>query len=174
MSLSGGCTGQGHSCALKSIAPAAWKLAVASGAWLVRAKAEDFLSPPPTRYDLFKLFRTSGEMSQLALRDFLRCYARCMGAPGSRARSARADAISAIELDELLAETYAAEPLTWLEAAVFFLFACAEYPEETERWAPLARQRWERYLASAHIVDVGGEATLALARSRAASQALRI
>ena len=64
--------------------------------------------------------------------------------------------------------------LTWLEAAVFFLFACAEYPEETERWAPLARQRWERYLASAHIVDVGGEATLALARSRAASQALRI
>ena len=113
-------------------------------------------------------------MSQLALRDFLRCYARCIGAPGSRARSARADAISAIELDELLAETYAAEPLTWLEAAVFFLFACAEYPEETERWAPLARQRWERYLASAHIVDVGGEATLALARSRAASQALRI
>ena len=80
----------------------------------------------------------------------------------------------ASELDELLAETYAAEPLTWLEAAVFFLFACAEYPEETERWAPLARQRWERYLASAHIVDVGGEATLALARSRAASQALRI
>ena len=119
-------------------------------------------------YDLFKLFRTSGEMSHLALRDFLRCYARCLAPPGSPARGARADARSALELDELLAETYAAEPLTWLEAAIFFLFACAEYPAEAERWAPLAEQRWQRYLVSAHLVDDDGEATLALARARAA------
>ena len=81
---------------------------------------------------------------------------------------ARADARSARELDELLAETYAAEPLTWLEAAIFFLFACAEYPAEAERWAPLAEQRWQRYLVSALLVDDDGEATLALARARAA------
>ena len=76
--------------------------------------------------------------------------------------------LRALELDELLAETYAAEPLTWLEAAIFFLFACAEYPAEAERWAPLAEQRWQRYLVSAHLVDDDGEATLALARARAA------
>ena len=56
----------------------------------------------------------------------------------------------------------------WLEAAIFFLFACAEYPAEAERWAPLAEQRWQRYLVSAHLVDDDGEATLALARARAA------
>lgn len=50
------------------------------------------------------------------------------------------------------------------------MFACAEYPEQAERWAPLAKQRWERYLGSAHLVSAGGEATVALERARDAQQ----
>ena len=119
-------------------------------------------------YDLFKLFRTNGDMSHRALRDFLRCYARNLAPPSSTARTARADAAIALALDELQAETYAAEPLTWLEAAIFFLFAGAEYPSEAERWAPLALNRWERYLGSADLVDAQGEATCALRRAREA------
>ena len=60
---------------------------------LALARTRHDLSNPNlslTRYDLFKLFRTSGEMSHLALRDFLRCYARCLAPPGSPARGARA------------------------------------------------------------------------------------
>ena len=121
-------------------------------------------------YDLFKLFRTSGDMDHGALRDFLRCYARNLAPPSSAARTARADAPIALALDELLAETYAAEPLTWLEAAIFFLFAGAEYPSEAERWAPLALARWERYLGSADLVDAQGEATCALRRARETRQ----
>ena len=107
-------------------------------------------------------------MSHLALRDFLRCYARCLAPPGSPARGARADARSALELDELLAETYAAEPLTWLEAAIFFLFAISVYPSQSDDWAPLALQRWERYLSSAGTIDEDGPVTAELLKARAA------
>ena len=117
-------------------------------------------------YDLYKLFRTSGELSQPNLRAFLRAYLDEVR--GACDLSDDGGASRELELDEVQAETYAAEPLTWLEAAIFFLFACAEYPAEAERWAPLAEQRWQRYLVSAHLVDDDGEATLALARARAA------
>ena len=63
---------------------------------------------------------------------------------------------------------YASEPLTWLEAAVFFLFAIRVYPAEAELWVPLATQRWESYLASAAAIDPDGEATRALQAARAA------
>ena len=48
----------------------------------------------------------------------------------------------------LLVGHYAAEQLTWLEAAVFFLFAIRQFPDEAPTWAPLAAQRWERCAAS--------------------------
>ena len=71
------------------------------------------------------------------------------------------------ELDELVAETRACEPLTWLEAAVFFFFAIAEYPSEAYRWEALATQRWERYLQTAPMVDAEGDAAQALLAARA-------
>ena len=71
-------------------------------------------------------------------------------------------------LDELVAESYAAEPLTWLEAAVFFLFAISVYPSQSDDWAPLALQRWERYLSSAGTIDEDGPVTAELLKARAA------
>ena len=144
-------------------------------------------------YDLFKLFRTAQPPCVENMRRFLRAYAAASppptaadlvgtasggGASGDVVMSAAVAGLGTQEavdllLDELVAESYAAEPLTWLEAAIFFLFACAEYPAEAERWAPLAEQRWQRYLVSAHLVDDDGEATLALARARAANRVLQ-
>ena len=103
-------------------------------------------------YDLFKLFRTSEQMSRANLRAFLRDYLAATAAadddegragaeaPASAksaksARSAKSSAAleSSLRLDELQAETYASEPLSWLEAAVFFLFAIREYPSQVRR-----------------------------------------
>ena len=93
-------------------------------------------------YDLYKLFRTSGELSQPNLRAFLRAYLDEVR--GACDLSDDGGASRELELDEVQAETYAAEPLTWLEAAVFFLFAIRQFPDEAPTWAPLAAQRWER------------------------------
>ena len=95
-------------------------------------------------YDLFKLFRTNGRRSPDNMRTFLRSYLSCRhthaaaaGVTPAHAASPAASAASttpaegalaALELDELLAEANAAEPLTWLEAAIFFLFATCVYP----------------------------------------------
>jgi len=97
-------------------------------------------------YDLYKLFRTSGELSQPNLRAFLRAYLDEVR--GACDLSDDGGASRELELDEVQAETYAAEPLTWLEAAVFFLFAIRQFPDEAPTWAPLAAQRWERCAAS--------------------------
>jgi len=106
-------------------------------------------------YDLFKLFRTSGAASLPARAAFLRHYLQLTGA-------------SAELLDELVAEVEAFEPLSWLEAAVFFYFAMCTYPRHADSWAHLADDRWRRYLASVSAVEEHGEATRALLAARAA------
>lgn len=114
-------------------------------------------------YDLFKLFRTGGAMSRTNMRSFLREYlAACK--PNNPQHSAETIAFA---LDELEAEAYASEPLTWLEAAVFFLFAVSVYPSQSKRWIPLAIDRWESYLACANTIDADGAATRALLSARA-------
>ena len=109
-------------------------------------------------YDLFKLFRTAGPRSAENMRTFLRSYLSC--------RKRRSEAEAVLELEELEAEANAAEPLTWLEAAVFFCFATCVYPSQSAEWTPLALQRWEAYLQSAASVDEGGVATNALLAAR--------
>jgi len=116
-------------------------------------------------YDLFKLFRTAGKMSTRNLKVFLSEYLDALPGAPTRAESRE------LMLEEIYAETLAAEPLTWLEAAVFFLFAVREYPSERERWAPLATQRWTAYLVSASAIDDGGAVTSALRSARQAIQA---
>ena len=118
-------------------------------------------------YDLFKLFRTSQDMSHTNLRAFLADYSSVCSS--SAAGECGAPIVS---LEELEAETYAAEPLTWLEAAVFFLFAVREYPEQRDAWEPLARHRWESYLATASVLDSDGDATRALQAARRTAPAL--
>ena len=137
-------------------------------------------------YDLFKLFRTADEPNVENMRSFLSTYAtasaaidlpttaaasddpsRSSGGPTPLKKSDGRGAVTSVLLDELIAEAYAAEPLTWLEAAVFFLFAISVYPSESDDWAPLALQRWERYLASASAIDADGPVTVALLEARA-------
>eukprot|EP00308_Calcidiscus_leptoporus_P004250 CAMPEP_0119361996 /NCGR_PEP_ID=MMETSP1334-20130426/9186_1 /TAXON_ID=127549 /ORGANISM="Calcidiscus leptoporus, Strain RCC1130" /LENGTH=511 /DNA_ID=CAMNT_0007377147 /DNA_START=84 /DNA_END=1619 /DNA_ORIENTATION=- len=127
-------------------------------------------------YDLFKLFRTSGQRSRKNMRAFLSEYLRCIKehkAPERRSPFSRRfrRALAVDELDELQAETLAFEPLTWLEAAVFFFFAMATYPSKAHEWRPLAIDRWKCYLASAHLVDCDGPATRQLLAAREHKQA---
>ena len=118
-------------------------------------------------YDLFKLFRTASEPSTINMRRFFEHYltasAEIPAAGGSSASAASVE----LELDVLQAEAYAAEPLTWLEAAVFFLFAICVYPEHSADWVDLAQDRWSRYLGSAEAVEPDGVAAHALLDARA-------
>jgi hypothetical protein len=58
-----------------------------------------------------------------------------------------------VELDMLLSEVLLFEPLTWLEASIFFLFAMTEDEAHAEKWTALAKHRWENYEKSRHKVD---------------------
>ena len=134
-------------------------------------------------YDLFKLFRTSGPRSTANMRSFLTTYLRSRrdaesdaetpaGGEGAGGAAPTGSASSSTELaslalDELIAEAKAAEPMTWLEAAVFFLFAICVYPAQSHEWLPLAVSRWEGYLQSAATIDADGDATIALLSARA-------
>ena len=84
-------------------------------------------------YDIFKLFRTSKlpAASDASLLSFVEAY---LG-DGATQRAA----------DACLLETKLFEPLTWLEAAIFFSFAAATLPEKREEMAALARDRWSAY-----------------------------
>mmetsp|Transcript_7923 Transcript_7923/g.13406 ORF Transcript_7923/g.13406 Transcript_7923/m.13406 type:complete len:207 (+) Transcript_7923:2-622(+) len=113
-------------------------------------------------YDLYKLFRTTGEMSLQNLRCFLIEYLSA----DTSARGQKRERHQQAELDELCAETLLFQPISWLEAAIFFFFAISTYPSEKEKWAALALDRWERYVASAHLIDIDGDATRALLSAR--------
>ena len=94
-------------------------------------------------YDIFKLFRTSKlpAASDASLLSFVEAY---LG-DGATRRAA----------DACLLETKLFEPLTWLEAAIFFSFAAATLPEKRDEMAALARDRWAAYEDCAgHSFDV--------------------
>jgi thiamine kinase-like enzyme len=107
-------------------------------------------------YDLFKLFRTSVTRPMSTSRDrFLERYV-------SRQEGA-------CTLAELQAETALFEPLSWLEAAVFFFFAIREFPEEAEKWQDLAFHRWNRYMETRDLILPSGEAARALSAAQQAT-----
>jgi len=58
-----------------------------------------------------------------------------------------------LRFEALLSEVFLFESLTWLEAAVFFLFAIQEDPGNTEAWSELARHRWENFQTSKHSLN---------------------
>eukprot|EP00435_Cladocopium_sp_Y103_P060246 s178_g22.t1 len=87
-------------------------------------------------FDWMKLFRRPEGVSQKDwvtkdLEHFLQSYA-----------SHQADSV---DLASLLRETLAFEPLTWLEAFVFFLALPKYKPEGVAKWQRLAEHRWEMY-----------------------------
>ncbi|KAH8094140.1 hypothetical protein JL720_4130 [Aureococcus anophagefferens] len=84
-------------------------------------------------YDIFKLFRTNemAPASDAELLRFIAVYLAEGGADSGDAEAARC-----------LAESKLFEPLTWLEAAIFFEFAAARLPEKRDEMRDLARDRW--------------------------------
>ena len=88
-------------------------------------------------YDIFKLFRSSSEppVTNADLSRFLAAY---LG-PSATART----------VDHILLETRLFEPLTWLEAAIFFAFASVQLPAKRDEMRALAADRWCAYEAVA-------------------------
>lgn len=129
-------------------------------------------------YDLHKIFRTglpATEASQKNIDLFLKAYMSALRGAGSlKHNGAASPAIQGFvateqmgpTLEELQGEAAASEPLTWLEAAVFFWFATVEYPSQANEWGPLALDRWNNYLATAHKIEEGGVAAVMLERAR--------
>lgn len=80
-------------------------------------------------FDLMKLFRTSETFSERSMDYFLRVYAASVDDP----------------LGPLAKEVRMFEPLTWLEAAVFFLVMPQFKPEGSSKWNELAIHRWTKF-----------------------------
>ncbi len=96
------------------------------------------LSGPNFRgFDLFKLFRTSNPTSrtQENFERFCRRYLECT----------TGEKVDDKDVASLIAEAKLFEPLTWLEAGTFFLFAVREDSAQRERWNGLASDRLENY-----------------------------
>ena len=105
-----------------------------------------------------QLFRTDGDACDANLEIFLSGYLRATTGTGGGGGGGAA-------LEALRLETSAFAPLTWLEAAVFFLFAAVEEPDRRDELLPLAEARWERYRASVAPAAAVGERLLSLRAS---------
>ena len=93
-------------------------------------------------FDLMKLFRTKPEMySDIRFTDFLKEYCRALQLE---------DDETAVR--ELEAETKLFEPLTWLEAAIFFALMVVK-ENDTAQNVELLIDRWERYRSKRWMVQ---------------------
>jgi len=120
------------------------------------------LSGPNYRgFDIMKLFRADEGFSEPNLLLFLRAYLTTAGlCSAAEGRSPNDDDDGGGgDCDRLTRRLYAEarmfEPLTWLEAAVFFVLVLAmggRGEAETQRNYRLGKQRWRRYLASKALV----------------------
>lgn len=88
-------------------------------------------------FDLMKVLRTNDAASEACIEHFLGAYASEVGE--------RAAAVAALREEVRLFE-----PLTWLEAAVFFLALMHFKTDETTRWRSLAVHRWQKYEETKH------------------------
>jgi thiamine kinase-like enzyme len=92
-------------------------------------------------FDLMKLFRTNLSEDTERLKQFAQQY------------------VLATDLGEdpaaLIHEMKLFEPLTWLEAAVFFFLVLCDV-SDSPKWVDLAKDRWDRYLKSRHLLTQSG------------------
>mmetsp|Transcript_19993 Transcript_19993/g.57408 ORF Transcript_19993/g.57408 Transcript_19993/m.57408 type:complete len:154 (+) Transcript_19993:11-472(+) len=106
------------------------------------------LSGPGYRgFDFYKLFRTADPAPQSHdnMVAFVRSYLHSSEAMGGESSS---KTIDSDQVEQVLAEMKLFEPLTWLEAGIFFLFAAKGDPTQLDRWENLALDRLENYTAS--------------------------
>lgn len=89
-------------------------------------------------FDLAKLFRTDNptKLSSDNMNTFLEYYTLSSSLPAEDIKK---------ELHWLKLETELMEPLTWLEAGVFFLCSASVDAERADKWNQLARERLESY-----------------------------
>jgi len=97
----------------------------------------ELAGPNYRAFDLMKVFRTAEKTSESSMEHFLRTYVGSTGQEESEERVA-----------DIMKETKIFKPLTWLEAACFFLALPQFKPNETSRWHALALDRWEQYEAT--------------------------
>merc|ERR1711920_595052 len=95
--------------------------------------------PNYAAFDLMKVFRTAEGSSKECMAHFVRAYAASLGRPHGDNDVAR-----------MIAEIRRFEPLTWLEAAIFFLTLPQFKPSETLRWNDLAVDRWTKFVETKH------------------------
>lgn len=114
-------------------------------------------------FDLMKVFRTAEGSSKTCMAKFLEVYSEKMREPseGSFRPPARVRtdevhssdlACSEDDVASLLAECQYFEPLTWLEAAVFFLALPQFKPLGVARWNDLAVDRWNKFEATKEVL----------------------
>jgi len=104
-------------------------------------------------FDVMKLFRSDEHFSEENMRLFIREY---MGTSAPDAGRSSLDT----EVERVYVEARMFEPLTWLEAAIFFVLVLTtrkSSSEETERNYKLGKQRWERYLEAKSMIESFGE-----------------
>lgn len=94
----------------------------------------ELAGPNYRAFDLMKIFRTAGKQSDSSMDHFIRRYCEMVDAEADIAR--------------IKEETKIFEPLTWLEAACFFLALPQFKPQDTPRWNSLALDRWNKYLTT--------------------------
>lgn len=89
-------------------------------------------------FDLMKMFRTAAGPSEKCMRRFFKAYLERMGEDAGEE-----------QVTSLLAEAHMFEPLTWLEAAVFFL-TLPQFKPSAGKWNELALDRWQKYCETKH------------------------
>jgi len=119
---------------------------VADGAGAIKFIDFELAGPNYRGFDLFKLFRTSRAegFDPKLLRAFLGEYLLAGG-------GGAAAAVAQEEKDALVTEVLMFEPVTWLEAGLFFVFANTETRDA--RWEDLARHRWDNYRRTRHVLE---------------------
>mmetsp|Transcript_24918 Transcript_24918/g.44312 ORF Transcript_24918/g.44312 Transcript_24918/m.44312 type:complete len:216 (+) Transcript_24918:434-1081(+) len=98
------------------------------------------LSGPNYRgYDIMKLFRKQQplEVQEASMRSFLAVYAQQSQIPKQEIGDFT---------EKVVAECHKIEPLTWLEAVVFFGLILHIKTDQREEWIRLAEERWAEYI----------------------------
>ena len=103
------------------------------------------LSGPGYRgFDFYKLFRSADPSRQNDdnMAAFVRSYLKSSEIDNT------SSSVDSARVQQVLAEMKLFEPLTWLEAGIFFLFAAKGDPTQIQRWENLALDRFTNFDAS--------------------------
>jgi len=93
-------------------------------------------------FDLMKVFRTDSKPCASSMKTFFATYLK------TTSKSSSGQPSSDAQVAALVREAKMFEPLTWLEAACFFLAMPQLKPQQASRWNALALDRWCKYVST--------------------------